>query len=87
MRRALTVFYIMLCFTMGVLLLFSPWMSIWTNNFFAHHYGWVRDLARNDYLRGAASGLGLADIGLAAYETGRYRRRSRELHTIPHITS
>jgi hypothetical protein len=87
MKQALSVFYIMLCFTMGVLLLFSPWLPVWTGNFFAHHYPWVGGFVGNNYLRGAVSGLGLADIGLGAYETGLYRRRNRRPDTMPHITS
>jgi hypothetical protein len=85
MRQALAVFYIMLCFTMGVLLLFSPWASLWTSNFFVYHYAWLKELVRNDYIRGAVSGLGLADIGLGAYEIALYRRRNRELDAMPHV--
>ena len=86
MRQALRVFSIMLCFRLGVLLLFSPWLYLWTSTFFVHHNAWIRDLARNDYLRGAVSGLGLADIGLGAYETGSYRRRRRRIEAVPRIT-
>jgi hypothetical protein len=86
MRQAFTVFYIMLCFTMGVLLLFAPWTTLWTDNLFLHHYTWVKDVARNDYFRGAVSGLGLADFGLGVCETALYRRRSRNVEAIPNIT-
>jgi hypothetical protein len=86
MRQALTVFYIMLCFTMGVLLLFSPWLPVWTSNFFVYHYVWVRELAHNGYIRGMVSGLGLGDIGLGAYEIGAYRRRNRKLVVSPYST-
>jgi hypothetical protein len=82
----MSVFYIALCFSMGVLLLFSPWLSVWTGNFFAHHYDWVGEFVHNDYVRGAVSGLGLADIGLGAYEMGLYRRRNRKPDTVPHTT-
>lgn len=81
--RALTGFYIMLCFAMGLVLLFVPWLPNWTGNFFAHHYSWVDALARNDYLRGGISGIGLADIGLGIYETGRFRKRSGSFETAP----
>jgi hypothetical protein len=87
LRRMLTVFYIMACFGMGFMLLFYPWISPWTNNFFVRHYPWIEALARNDYLRGAVSGVGLADIGLAAYETGRLRRHKRAVETTPGITT
>ena len=81
LTRALTVFYIMLCFAMGLVLLFAPWFPNWTNNFFAHHYSWVDALAHNDYLRGGISGVGLADVGLGAYESKRFRRHSRAAET------
>ncbi|HEV2379727.1 MAG TPA: hypothetical protein VG206_08000 [Terriglobia bacterium] len=87
MRQALTVFYIMLCFTMGLLLLFSPWLPVWTSNFFVYHYAWVQGLAHNDYLRGAVSGLGLADVGLGALETALYRRKGRKIQAVPHTTT
>ncbi|HXJ92749.1 MAG TPA: hypothetical protein VMT20_07680 [Terriglobia bacterium] len=73
----MTVFYIILCFAMGLVLLLAPWFSSWTNNFFTHHYLWVDALARNDYLRGSISGLGLADVGLGFYETSRFFRQPR----------
>jgi hypothetical protein len=87
LTRALTVFYIMLCFATGLVLLFAPWLSNWTSNFFAQHYWWVDSLAHNDYLRGGISGIGLADLGLGAYETGRFRQHSRTLEAAPHSSS
>ena len=83
LTRALMVFYIVLCFAMGLVLLLAPWFSSWTNNFFAHYYLWVDALVRNDYLRGSISGLGLADVGLGFYETSRLFRPSRALETAP----
>jgi len=72
LTRALTVLYIMLCFAIGLLLVFAPWLASWTSNFFAHHYLWVDGLVRNDYLRGCVSGIGLANIGVGAYEARRF---------------
>lgn len=86
LTRALTVFYIMLCYGMGLVLLLAPWLPNWTGNFFAHHSLWIDALAHNDYLRGGISGIGLADVGLGAYETGRFRQRSRSLETAPHTS-
>ncbi len=77
LTRALTVFYVILCFAMGLVLFFAPWLSNWTSNFFVQHYLWLDALARNDYFRGGITGIGLADVGLGAYETQRLRKRSR----------
>ena len=83
LTRAVTVFYIMLCFGMGIVLLLAPWLPDWTGNFFAQHYLWIKVLAHNDYVRGGISGIGLADLCLGAYETGRFRQRARALQTAP----
>jgi hypothetical protein len=77
------VFYIILCFGMGFVLVLAPWLPNWTGNFFAQHYSWIDFVAHNDYVRGGISGIGLADFGLGAYETGRLRQRSRALRTAP----
>ncbi len=76
MLAVLYVVYILLCFEVGLLLLFFPWLSAWTKNFFVDHYPWVSSLARNGFVRGAVSGLGLADIWLGIYEIWRLRQRS-----------
>ena len=86
-NRALVVVYIVLCFEMGLLLLLFPWFSAWTANYFVHQYPWVEAAARNYYVRGAVSGVGLADIGLGVYETWRYRQRSRALMPVTRSSS
>jgi hypothetical protein len=87
LTRALTAFYIMLCFGMGLVLVLAPWLPNWTGNFFTQHYSWIDVLAHNDYFRGGISGIGLADLGLGAYETGRFRQSSRPLEAAPPHTS
>ena len=62
-----SVLYILLCLTLGLVLFLSPWLPPWTNNYVVQHFAWVESLARNDYVRGAVSGLGLADLGLGTY--------------------
>jgi hypothetical protein len=74
MNRALAILYIVFCFEMGVLLLVLPWLSLWHKNFFVENYLWVSALARDYYVRGAVSGIGLADIWLACLEVWRLRR-------------
>jgi hypothetical protein len=74
MHRLLMILYIVFCFEIGVLLFVFPWISLWTKNFFVGNYPWVANLARNYFLRGAVSGLGLADVWLALFELWRFRR-------------
>lgn len=75
MSRVLTVIYIIFCFEMGVFLFVLPWVSLWSRNFFVGHYPWVSAIAMNYFVRGAVSGVGLADIWLAIYEVWRLRRQ------------
>ena len=61
----------------GLILLISPWSAGWSNNFFAEHYSWVRAIARNHFVRGAISGVGVADIWLVV--NGLLRPPTREV--------
>jgi hypothetical protein len=83
MSRLLTVLYIVFCFEMGVFLFILPWVSIWTKNYFVSHFPLIGDIARNYFLRGAISGIGLADIWLAFYELWRFRRELGLVTTKP----
>ena len=74
MHRALLILYVLFCFELGVFLLILPWVSIWSNNHFVMAHGWVSAIALNHYVRGAVSGLGLADIWLAIHEMWRLRQ-------------
>ncbi len=75
MNRLLAILYIIFCFEMGVFLIIFPWTALWSKNYFAASYPWVSSLMRNYFLRGAVSGIGLADIWLAIYELWRLRRQ------------
>ena len=74
MSRLLTIVYIVFCFEIGVFLFVFPWVSLWTKNYFVAHYPLFAAIARNYFLRGAVSGLGLADIWLAFFEIWRFRQ-------------
>jgi len=74
MHRALIILYILFCFEVGIVLLVLPWVSIWTRNAFVADHPWVSAIALNYFVRGAVSGLGLADIWLGIYELWRLRR-------------
>jgi hypothetical protein len=83
MNRALTIIYVLFCFEMGVFLFVLPWVSFWNHNFFVAQYPWVSAIASNYFVRGAVSGIGLADIWLAIYELWRFRRQLGLVHTRP----
>lgn len=83
MSRLLTILYIIFCFEMGVFLFVFPWASLWDKNFFVGHYPLVASIARNYFVRGAISGIGLADVWLAIYELWRLRRELGLVQTRP----
>jgi hypothetical protein len=73
MNRLLTIIYIVFCFEMGVFLFVFPWISLWSRNYFVGHYPLFAAVVHNYFLRGAVSGLGLADVWLALFEVWRLR--------------
>jgi hypothetical protein len=77
MRRLLTIIYIVFCLELGIFLFILPWASFWGKNYFIDHYPLVSGISHNYFLRGAVSGLGLADIWLAVYEIWRLLRHPR----------
>ena len=68
MRRLLTIIYIVFCLELGVFLFILPWASFWSQNYFLDHFPVLSGISRNNFLRGAVSGLGLADIWMAIIE-------------------
>lgn len=56
---------------LGVVLLYAPWMPVWTHNHFTAQYDWVAAACQNGYVRGAISGLGVTDIWVALEEVRR----------------
>ncbi len=68
MRRLLTIIYIVFCLELGIFLFILPWAAFWSQNYFTDHLRVLSGLSHNNFLRGAVSGLGLADIWLAILE-------------------
>jgi hypothetical protein len=79
MNRPLAILYILFCFEIGICLLVFPWLNLWSSNFFVSHYPWVASLARNYFVRGAISGIGIADMWLAFYEVWHFPRKAKAL--------
>ena len=74
MRKLLTIIYIIFCLELGIFLFILPWASFWSQNYFISHFPVLLSISRNNFLRGAVSGLGLADIWLALLEIWRLLR-------------
>ncbi len=73
MNRLATIIYIVFCFELGVFLFVFPWNGLWFRNYFVNHYPSIATITHNYFLRGAVSGLGLADVWLAFFEVWRFR--------------
>lgn len=64
---------ILFCGEMGVFLLVLPWSALWEYNFFLFRYPFLAPVLLDHRLRGAISGLGLVDLGLALWYATHYK--------------
>jgi len=55
----------LLCFQLGVLLVFVPWSAFWERNYFLERFPELIPYLLNPFVRGAITGLGLLDIVIA----------------------
>jgi hypothetical protein len=75
-HRVGALLYIFFCFEVGAFLVLFPWTDAWNRSFFSGLTpGWY-EIWISPYLRGAISGLGVVDIGIAFVEVFRLRRPS-----------
>lgn len=86
------IFYIILCLEIGIVLACLPWipqgmlgLSDWSNNYFlvlaarkTGFYG-LQTFVASGWVRGAVSGVGLLNIGMAVWEMIHFRERVRSL--------
>lgn len=63
----------------GLLLILIPWSAFWDHNYFADASPIIREAIRNNYVRGAVSGLGLLNLYVALAELADlFLRRSAD---------
>jgi hypothetical protein len=65
LRRTLYVAYFL---EVGLLLVLVPWSSFWERNYFVTLVPSLVDLLRNNYLRGAVSGVGVVNLLVGFYD-------------------
>lgn len=58
---------ILFCVEVGVFLVVLPWSGLWEHNYFLFRYPLLASLLLDHRLRGAVSGLGLLDLGVAVW--------------------
>ncbi len=73
MNVLLRLTMILLCFALGVLLILVPWSAFWERSYFLERYPLLIPYLLNPWLRGAVSGLGLLDVGIAVASVRRGR--------------
>lgn len=96
------IFYIVLCLEIGIVLTLLPWvpqgtlgLSDWGNNYFLLYaarktgFNVLQTVVASGWVRGAVSGVGLLNVGIAFWEifhfkqTVRALQESTELQTSP----
>jgi hypothetical protein len=98
--RLSVIFYIILCFEIGIVLTVLPWvphgwwgLSDWGNNYFllvaAHKAGYgVQRFVASGWVRGAVSGIGILNLGMGIWELINFRKTVRALDSaLPFVES
>ncbi len=73
------IVYILICFEVGILLLFLPWTAFWDDNFFLYfvtgklNATWLPAFLTSGYVRGAVSGLGVLNILAGLWDIYKFR--------------
>ncbi len=79
------VFFILICFEIGVLLVVLPWVASpsWNENYLLvlaadkMHWPWLALVMKSGYARGAVSGLGVLNILLGVWEIINFKKTAR----------
>jgi hypothetical protein len=89
--RLTVIFFIILCFEIGVVLTLAPWwphgligLSDWGNNYFlilaARKFGFgIQRFVASGWVRGAVSGVGILTLGMGLWELINFRAAVRTL--------
>lgn len=90
--RLSVAFYIILCLEIGIVLTVLPWvpqgwwgLSDWGNNYFLYlasrknGFGVLQTFVASGWVRGAVTGLGILNLGMAVWETINFRRTVKAL--------
>ena len=79
------VFFILICFEIGILLVLLPWVPTpsWNENYLLvlaadkMHWPWLAIAMKSGYARGAVTGLGLLNIMLGVREVIYFRKTAQ----------
>jgi hypothetical protein len=78
------ILLILLALETGLFLTAVPWSSVWDDNLLTSYFPVLRPLLRSDYLRGAVSGLGFANLWVGVVEAREWIRPASEREPASH---
>ena len=81
-KRLLLVAYFI---EVGLLLVLVPWSPFWERNYFLTEFPALLTIVRNNYLRGAVSGLGVVNLLMGFNELAAVLLARRQLETMETI--
>lgn len=79
LKRLLLIAYFL---EVGLLLVLVPWSAFWDRNYFVAAYPSLHDVVRNNYLRGAVSGLGVVNLLMGFHELASLLMARRRVETM-----
>jgi len=87
--RLTIVFFILICFEIGILLVILPWVPSpsWSENYLLVlaadkiHWPWLALAMKSGYTRGAVTGLGVLNILLGVWEIFNFKKTARAFQT------
>jgi len=92
--RISVIFYIILCLEIGIFLTVLPWwpqgmwgLSDWGNNYFLLYaarktgYQGLQAVVASGWVRGAVTGVGLLNLGIAFWEIFNFKQTVRALQS------
>ena len=77
MHRITVLLFVLLCASVGVLLVIMPWRPEWTDNHLLLAYPVLQDVFSSGFVRGVCSGLGILDIWIGFWEAVHYHEGKR----------
>jgi hypothetical protein len=75
LHRIRSFLFITFCVEMGLFLLIFPWTDYWNFNYFSNLLPHMESFWDNLYVRGAISGLGVANLYISFAEILRWKAR------------
>ena len=83
------VFFILICFEIGILLVILPWVPSpsWNENYLLvlaadkMQWPWLAIAMKSGYARGAVTGIGLLNILLGVWEIINFKKTARAFQT------